>query len=244
MRRIRRAHSARCLRQRSGGRARSFHCTRAERLDDDPRAHVHPGGAPARKRAHHGLERGGEARSSTPGVFRIRTMRGRTRSRVGRDGIGRVLALPPVRRAERRRLRARVEGHPSGAAPKRSQLATCLDYLRRDDVLVVLDVDCPGHRASELITLIDKLVQRGVGFRAHNLLADTTTPAGPTFLRIQAAFAEMERKVIRQCIQEGIGSASRPANPDRPRIPPSRSWRAPPSFRRPPGLRVALLQEF
>ena len=61
MRRIRRARSARCLRQRSGGRARSFHCTRAERLDDDPRANVHPGGAPARKRAHHGLERGGGA---------------------------------------------------------------------------------------------------------------------------------------------------------------------------------------
>ena len=38
MRRIRRARSARCLRQRSGGRARSFHCTRAERLDDAPAA--------------------------------------------------------------------------------------------------------------------------------------------------------------------------------------------------------------
>ena len=129
-----------------------------------------------------------------------------------------------------------LEDHPSGAAPKRSQLATCLDHLRRDDVLVVLEVDRPGRRASELITLIDKLVQRGVGFRARNLLADTTTPAGRTFLRIQAAFVEMERKVIRQCIQEGAGSASRPATLDRPRIPPSRSWRAPPSFRRPPGL--------
>ena len=36
---------------------------------------------------------------------------------------------------------------------------------------------------------------------------DTTTPAGRAFLQIQAAFAEMERNVIRQRVREGVKAA-------------------------------------
>ncbi len=36
---------------------------------------------------------------------------------------------------------------------------------------------------------------------------DTTTPAGRAFLQIQAAFAEMERNLIRQRVNEGITAA-------------------------------------
>ena len=36
------------------------------------------------------------------------------------------------------------EDHASGAAPDRPNLAACLDYLRRGDVLVVLDLDRHG----------------------------------------------------------------------------------------------------
>ena len=93
------------------------------------------------------------------------------------------------------------EDHASGAAPDRPSLAACLDYLRRGDVLVVLDR--LGRRAGELITLIDELDQRGIGFRALNSPMDTTTPAGRAFLQIQAAFAEMERNVTRQRVREG-----------------------------------------
>ena len=60
------------------------------------------------------------------------------------------------------------EDHASGAAPDRPSLAACLDYLRRGDVLVVLDLDRLGRRAGELISLIDELDQRGIGFRALN----------------------------------------------------------------------------
>ena len=52
-------------------------------------------------------------------------------------------------------------------------------------------LDRLGRRAGELITLIDELDQRGIGFRALNSPMDTTTPAGRAFLQIQAAFAEM-----------------------------------------------------
>lgn len=98
------------------------------------------------------------------------------------------------------------EDRASGTAD-RPNLAACLDYLRQGDVLVVLDLDRLGRRAGELIALIDELDHRGVGFRALNSPMDTTTPAGRAFLQIQAAFAEMERNVIRQRIREGVQAA-------------------------------------
>ena len=111
------------------------------------------------------------------------------------------------------------EDHAPGAAPDRPSLAASLDYLRRGDVLVVLDLDRLGRRAGELITLIDELDQRGIGFRALNSPMDTTTPAGQTFLQIQAAFAEMERNVIRQRVREGVKAArARGRKGGRPRI--------------------------
>ena len=48
---------------------------------------------------------------------------------------------------------------------------------------------------------------------------DTTTPAGRAFLQIQAAFAEMERNVIRQRVLEGMRAArARGRKGGRPRI--------------------------
>ena len=117
------------------------------------------------------------------------------------------------------------EDRASGAAADRPNLAACLDYLRRGDVLVVLDLDRLGRRAGELISLIDELDQRGVGFRALNSPMDTTTPAGRAFLQIQAAFAEMERNVIRQRVREGVTAArARGRKGGRPRIMTPRSY--------------------
>ena len=111
------------------------------------------------------------------------------------------------------------EDHASGTDPERAQLTACLDYLREDDVLVVLDLDRLGRRAGELIRLIDELNQRGIAFRALNSPMDTTTPAGRAFLQIQAAFAEMERNVIRQRVLEGVKAArARGRRGGRPRI--------------------------
>lgn len=111
------------------------------------------------------------------------------------------------------------EDHVSGVAADRPNLTACLDYLRRGDVLVVLDLDRLGRLAGELIALIDALGARGIEFRALNSPMDTTTPAGRAFLQIQAAFAEMERNVIRQRVREGVKAArARGRKGGRPRI--------------------------
>ncbi len=95
----------------------------------------------------------------------------------------------------------------SGVSTDRPGLKECLGYLRKGDVLVVLDLDRLGRLAGELIRLVDELEAKGVGFRALNASFDTTTPMGRAFLQIQAAFAEMERNVIRQRVKEGIAAA-------------------------------------
>jgi DNA invertase Pin-like site-specific DNA recombinase len=111
------------------------------------------------------------------------------------------------------------EDRGSGASSDRPGLRACTDYLRRDDVLVVLDLDRLGRLAGELIRLVDELEARGIGFRALNAPFDTTTPMGRAFLQIQAAFAEMERNVIRQRVKEGIAAArTRGRQGGRPRL--------------------------
>ena len=111
------------------------------------------------------------------------------------------------------------EDRASGTDPDRPGLADCLDHLRKDDVLVVLDLDRLGRLATELVALVDDLESRGIGFRALNSPMDTTTPAGRAFLQIQAAFAEMERNVIRQRVLEGMQAArARGRRGGRPRI--------------------------
>ena len=99
------------------------------------------------------------------------------------------------------------EDKASGSNSQRKGLDDCLNYLRKGDVLVVLDLDRLGRLASELIKLIDELAEKDIGFKAINSPMDTTTPAGRAFLQIQAAFAEMERNIIRQRVKEGIAAA-------------------------------------
>ena len=90
------------------------------------------------------------------------------------------------------------EERASGAAPDKRELSRCLDDLREGDVPVVPDLDGFGRKACNLITLIDELDPRDIAFRALNSPVDTSTPTGRAFLQISAAFAEMERNIIRQ----------------------------------------------
>ena len=83
----------------------------------------------------------------------------------------------------------------------------------------MLDLDRLGRRAAELISLIGDLDSRQIGFKALNSPMETTTPARRAFLQIQAAFAEMERNVIRQRVLEGESAArTRGRKSGRPRI--------------------------
>ena len=67
----------------------------------------------------------------------------------------------------------------SGARCDRPGLAKCLDRSRDGDVLVVWRLDRLGRSMQHLITIVEDLKERGVGFRSLQEGAiDTTSASG------------------------------------------------------------------
>ena len=97
--------------------------------------------------------------------------------------------------------------HGEQAREGKTAQASIADFFNMADFPGKLNI-CPlRQRPEEPLALIDELDQRGMGFRALNLPMNTTTPTGQVFLQIQAAFAEMERNIIRQRVREGVKAA-------------------------------------
>ena len=64
------------------------------------------------------------------------------------------------------------EDKASGSNSQRKGLDDCLNYLRKGDVLVVLDLDRLGRLASDLIKLVDEWAEKDIGFKAIKSLAN------------------------------------------------------------------------
>jgi DNA invertase Pin-like site-specific DNA recombinase len=97
----------------------------------------------------------------------------------------------------------------SGAATKRPQLDRCLKALKAGDVLVVWKLDRLGRNLGHLITTIDALHARGVGFQSLSEAIDTTTPQGKLMLHMLGALAEFERALIAERTTAGLAAARR-----------------------------------
>jgi len=98
----------------------------------------------------------------------------------------------------------------SGIKDKRPGLESCLKALRKNDTLVVWKLDRLGRNLKHLITTIDDLNQRGVGFKVltgEGINIDTTTAAGKMIFSIFGAFAEFERELIRERTLAGLKAA-------------------------------------
>jgi len=98
----------------------------------------------------------------------------------------------------------------SGVKDKRPGLESCLKALRKDDTLVVWKLDRLGRSLKHLITTIDDLNQKGVGFKVltgEGINIDTTTAAGKMIFSIFGAFAEFERELIRERTIAGLKAA-------------------------------------
>ncbi len=96
----------------------------------------------------------------------------------------------------------------SGATHQRPGLDTCLDELRDGDVLLVWRLDRLGRSVRHLVTLIDQLRERNVGFRSVcDGAIDTTTPSGELIFHIFSALAQFERKLIQERTKAGLAAA-------------------------------------
>ncbi len=108
----------------------------------------------------------------------------------------------------------------SGARSDRPGLSKCLDALQRGDVLVVWRLDRLGRSMRHLITLVEDLRARGVGFRSLNEGAvDTTNASGELIFNIFSALAQFERRLIQERTKAGLTAArARGRHGGRPRL--------------------------
>jgi DNA invertase Pin-like site-specific DNA recombinase len=96
----------------------------------------------------------------------------------------------------------------SGAHATRPGLAACLQALAPGDMLVVWRLDRLGRSMAHLVTLIEGLLQRQVGFRSLGDGAiDTTTASGELVFHIFSALAQFERRLIQERTQAGLAAA-------------------------------------
>ena len=98
----------------------------------------------------------------------------------------------------------------SGTKDDRPGLENCLKALREADTLVVWKLDRLGRNLRHLVSTVDDLSKRNIGFKVlsgQGADIDTTTPAGKMVFGIFAALAEFERELIRERTIAGIQAA-------------------------------------
>ena len=98
-------------------------------------------------------------------------------------------------------------GHPPNRQTPRPELQAALDYMREGDTLVVWRLDRLARSLKRLITTVEDLEQRGIGFRSLTEAMDTTTNGGRLVFHIFAALAEFERGIIRERTMAGLEAA-------------------------------------
>jgi DNA invertase Pin-like site-specific DNA recombinase len=98
----------------------------------------------------------------------------------------------------------------SVAKEDRVGLEHCLKALRADDILVVWKLDRLGRSLKHLISTVDDLTQRKVGFKVlsgQGVNIDTTTPSGRMVFSIFAVLSEFERELNRERTIAGLQAA-------------------------------------
>ena len=88
--------------------------------------------------------------------------------------------------------------HMSGAKSNRPGLETAIDFVRSGDTLVVWRLDRLGRNMEDLISIVNRLNERGVSFHSvqENITMDKSSSTGQLLFHLFAAFAEFERNLI------------------------------------------------
>ena len=98
----------------------------------------------------------------------------------------------------------------SGRHDARPGLVACVKALQPGNTLVVWKLDRLGRDLKHLVTTVDDLRTRGVGFKVltgAGAQIDTTTANGRLFFGVFAAFAEFERELIAERTRAGLAAA-------------------------------------
>ena len=87
------------------------------------------------------------------------------------------------------------------------------------DVVIIVRFDRFARSTKELLLALDEFKALNIDFVSLNEAIDTSTPIGKFFFTIVAAFAELERNVIRERVQAGVDRARKQGKQlGRPRV--------------------------
>lgn len=89
----------------------------------------------------------------------------------------------------------------------RSQLESCLDYLREGDTLTVTRIDRLSRSLRDLQNLVHALNEKGIYLKATAQPVDTASAAGKAFFDMLGVFAEFETNLRSERQLEGIARA-------------------------------------
>jgi DNA invertase Pin-like site-specific DNA recombinase len=101
----------------------------------------------------------------------------------------------------------RAEKRSGTTTQGREELRTVLDFLRKDDVLMVTRIDRLARSIADLQDIVRTVRERGAALKASEQPVDTSTAAGKCFLDMLGVFAEFETNLRRERQLEGIAKA-------------------------------------
>lgn len=95
----------------------------------------------------------------------------------------------------------------SGVKSIRPKLELALKDARPGDTFIVWKLDRLGRSMLDLLTKVDSLTVRNVGFKSITEGFDTTTPAGRMLFNMLGALAQFERDLIVERTKAGMAAA-------------------------------------
>jgi DNA invertase Pin-like site-specific DNA recombinase len=101
----------------------------------------------------------------------------------------------------------RAEKRSGTTTAGRTELQTVLDFIRKDDVLMVTRIDRLARSIGDLQDIVRELKAKGASLRATEQPIDSSTAAGKCFVDMLGVFAEFETNLRRERQLEGIVKA-------------------------------------
>ena len=113
----------------------------------------------------------------------------------------------------------------SGKNADRPGLQNMLDFIREGDILYVESISRLARSTKDLLSIVETLDQKEVGFVSLKESIDTSTAQGRFVMTLFGALAELERQTILARQREGIAAAkSRGRSLGRPKAEFPSNW--------------------
>ena len=113
--------------------------------------------------------------------------------------------------AQERQLSAhgceRLWKEQTSALGPRKGLEDAIAFAREGDCLVITKICRLARSVADLVSIINRLEQKGVSLRILSMGIDTATPTGRLMLNLLASISQFEREVMLERQREGVAKA-------------------------------------